>query len=240
MSQLLLSTRKPGWVARQEQRSTLVKLIDGSTVWVNRQPSLVFGTPVTVELMNSHHCRGSVLGEIIEAWPLPAIPIIADRPLAVLDASNIAGVADVETGKPYGLLAVWASSWILHSAGYAVRLVDDPESDRFWHRDPISSAVLLRLQSAPFSRLWPRIVKDWGMISHNADVTALSLLRENPKAIFVTLDSLDDCELHDRFPMLDDFDFIGRIFAPRIENGRIAICGLDDIPPAVIPTILFS
>ena len=228
-----------GWVSSNSNPCWIeVRLQTGELVHAVRQPSvrqsLTFGTPVSVEIFDRSGYAWA--GRILDASPLPAIPIKADRPLGIIDTSNIASAADTN-GQPIGMPAVWAAAWILDSAGYAVRLVDDPMSDRFWHKDPISSATLLRLKSTPFSRRWPRIVKHWGSHRHNAEKTALSFLRETAGSIFITRDGLDD--LHVEFPELDDFTFLGRICAPLIENGRISICGLDDFPPSIIPTSLF-
>lgn len=232
------SAPRRGWVARQELGSTIVKLVDGGSVRANRSPTLDFGTPVRVQLF--HRLReGTYDGAIISASPLPAISNPDMRPIAIFDMSNVAGLSDVALGEVYGLPAVWSLAWAVDSAGWSVHLLDDPCSDRFWHRESVSSATLFWLKNRPFSSRWPRLVKSSGPSRHSAEVAAFSHLRLNQTSVFISADAFRERELHALFPELEQQRFKSRIFRPEVLLGEISVPELD-IPPAVIATSLFT
>ena len=233
-------TQLNGWFISLSSQGAKVKLTDGRVLIDDKFQSsrLLFGTPVRCAPFCED--RGVVLGRIVYASQLSDVPPSDDRPLAILDGSNLASPFGVD--PDYSL--VWTMAWSFDYAGWQPVIVDDPGSDRFFLTvNYVSASALTRIKCRPYSSRWRRLVVDWGSLDNNADRTGLLYLRDSlhrhREARFVTFDQFRDDALVRMFPELDDDDFLSRIVAPHIEDDTISLSGLG-IPPMRIPHPLFQ
>ena len=224
-------TQLNGWFISLSSQGAKVKLTDGRVLIDDKFQSsrLLFGTPVRCAPFCED--RGVVLGRIVYASPLSDLPPSDDRPLAILDGSNLASPFGVD--PDYSL--VWTMAWSFDYAGWQPVIVDDPGSDRFFLTvNYVSASALTRIKCRPYSSRWRRLVVDWGLLDNNADRTGLMLMRraleQNRKAIFVTWDQFRAEDLIRDFPELDDETFISCIKAPKIVDGALTVPGFDMAP----------
>ena len=229
-----------GWVKSNENPgATLVRLSDGGLLYANKQPHLVFGTPVTATLFRRR--RGGYEGEIFEAEMLPEIsPRKDDRPYAIIDEANVAGFGepcDVSCWTK-GAVKVYAASWGLDCAGYHPVVLADPCNRRAYTKHAPSSRAL---QAINANQRWIRRAVDYGRASQNADLAVFSIAEQFPTAIVVTAtDRYREPVIRKRFPWLDTPEGRGRVFRVQFDMSKTRV----EIPPLAVseelPVALFA
>ena len=228
-----------GWVLRQSCSSTLVRLPTGEEVFAPACHDLLFGTPVAIELCKELR-HGAFCGRIV-ASALPAVGRHDGRPLAVIDSSNLSSFGepvpeDMDRWK-FGAVKAFALGLACDSAGWQPCFVRDPgDMDAFRrHHPPSWKALQAICRSTRWASKPPRVNLAWPRDS--GDQVAISILVDDPTAVFITNDGLGNEELHSLFPQLDDFDFLGRIYAPCLRGDIISGPSLG--VSAQIPAVLF-
>ncbi len=224
-----------GWVYRHTARGTDVILEDSSIVHAKRRPDLRFGQYVTTVLKN-HLKGGSFDGEIFDAQVLPDIERPDRRPVALIDESNIAGMAEPKNPAKWrhGACKVFALATALEATRRIFVAADPCARERAFNLHKPSACAVAAIQSRTG---WTRRTFDLGRTKDNADIGAVARLLQEPSAILVTgLDSYNS--IRRLFPTIDAPDVKRRIHRAIVLHGRILVPSL--CISEVIPLPLFQ
>ena len=232
MHKSTLPVLRSGWISRSPRPgSTNVRLHTGELVRANEMPELAFGTPVSVEIFDRR--GGALVGRVFLAAshrrPRP------DTPLALVDESNLAGLAEPSDPVAWRLGAVkcYAAGLALERIGYRPQLCADPCADRRAYAQHLPSA---RAISAAKWRWTRRIFACHDRETQHADFGLLTEASLHPSSIILTNDKFREPILRARFPWLNTADGQHRIHRVEVHGDRIEIpsLGLSELVPAAL------
>ncbi len=225
-----------GWVCSQTNRSTDIRLESGELVHANRRIDLRFGQYVTAVLKN-HLKGGSFDGEIYDAQVLPELERPDNRPVVLLDESNLSGLGEPvnpATWK-YGATKCFALGLGIETMNRRPFFVADPCGRKrayALHTPSVRAIAAIQARSG-----WSRRTFDLGRTKDNADIGAFSMLLQDSSISLITgLDSY--ASIRRLFPTIDAPDVKRRIHRAIINGNRIEVPSLGI--SEVIPLPLFN
>ena len=215
-----------GWICSQTNRSTGVRLEDGTLVYTNKRAELFFGQYVTT-ILHRRLRGGTFVGEIYDAQVLPELERPDRRPVALIDESNVASAGEGSSDPAswhYGATTCFSVA-VGVEAKYRPFLVADPCSRRKAYDRHTPSARAISAINARSG--WTRRVYDFGLEKQNADIACFSFLVQNPTAILITgSDKYSSAELQSRFPNINTPEVQRRIHRVIIRGNRVESGGL--------------